>query len=90
MKEIDCVLSSTESHSTMFKPIVFDVFGKRIQAMRGHSGWELFEIGNEGKQRCFGGAIVPPDLSEDQLLSFLDDLFHEYATPIRSRVRRID
>ncbi|WP_447598596.1 DUF7661 family protein [Nitrospira sp. Nam80] len=74
----------------MFKPIVFDVFGKRIQAMRAHSGWELFEIGNEGKQRRFGGAIVPPDLSEDQLLSFLDDLFHQYATPIRSRVRRID
>jgi NAD(P)H-nitrite reductase large subunit len=90
MKECDVVLSSTESDSAMFKPIVFDVFGKRIQAMRTHSGWELFEIGNEGKQRRFGGAIVPSDLSEDQLLSFLDDVFHQYATPIRSRVRRID
>ena len=90
MKESDLVLSLTESEIRMFKPIVFDVFGKRIQAMRTHRGWELFEIGNEGKQRRFGGSIVPPALPEDQLLSFLDDLFHQYATPIRSRVRRID
>ena len=83
------VLSSTERGGAMFKPIMFDVFGKRIRAVRTHGGWELFEIGNEGKVRRFGGGIVPPDLSEDELLSFLDDLFHEYATPIRARVRRI-
>jgi hypothetical protein len=74
----------------MFKSIVFDVFGKRIRAVPVHTGWELFEIGNEGKTRRFGGSIVPPGLSDDQLLAFLDDLFHEHATPKRAHVRRIE
>jgi hypothetical protein len=74
----------------MFKPILFDVFGKRIHALRAHDGWELFEIGNEGKKRRFAGVTVPSHLLEEQLIPFLDELFHEYATPKRPRVRRID
>jgi hypothetical protein len=42
---------------------------------------------NKGNKRRFGGLIVPPDLSEDQLLTLLG---HEYATRMRSRVGQID
>lgn len=73
----------------MSTPIVFDVFGKRIQSVRTAEGWELFEVGNRGKLRRFGGTIVPPKLSEEQLIAFLDDLFHQYATLSHPRVRRV-
>ena len=69
--------------------IEFDVFGKRILALRNNGAWELFETGNEGRSRRYGGTIVPPDLSENELLTFLDDFFHAYATPRHAHVRRV-
>ena len=71
------------------KAIEFDVFGKRILALRNNGAWELFETGNEGRSRRYGGTIVPPDLSENELLTFLDDFFHAYATPRHAHVRRV-
>ena len=35
--------------------IEFDVFGKRILALRNNGAWELFETGNEGRSRRYGG-----------------------------------
>lgn len=73
----------------MSTPLVFDVFGKRIEAVRAAVAWELFEVGNEGRKRRFSCGMVPPELSEDQLISFLEERFHEYAARPYPRVRRI-
>jgi hypothetical protein len=69
--------------------MLFDVFGKQIQAVKTEDGWDLFEVGHEGKRRHLKNVSVPADSSEDEVRQFLDDLFHEYATATHPRVRRI-
>lgn len=69
--------------------MLLDVFGKQIQAVKTDGGWDLFEVGHEGKRRHLRNVVVPSGLSEEGLQQFLDELFHEYATATHPRVRRI-
>lgn len=66
----------------------FDVFGREIAVERTPNGWRALLVGSEGKSRP-AGFEIPPTLSEAELLGYLDDLFHEYATAERPAVRRI-
>ena len=66
----------------------FDVFGKQV-AIVGETGcWKAFYLGNEGKRRQ-ADFIVPPELAAALLDEYLDDLFHESATPENPAVRRL-
>ena len=66
----------------------FDVFGREVAVERTAGGWRPLLIGSEGKSRP-ADFRIPSTLGEDELLAYLDDLFHEYATAERPRVRRI-
>ncbi len=66
----------------------FDVFGREIAIERTTSGWRPLLVGSEGKSRP-ADFEIPSTLGEDELLGYLDDLFHEYASAERPRVRRI-
>ena len=61
--------------------ILFDVFGRMMRAERANERWQLFLIGPEGKKRPVPDVVVPPELTANELATFLDDLFHEYASP---------
>ncbi len=50
--------------------------------------WRALIVGNEGKSRP-AEFTIPKDLPEDEILDYLDVLFHEYATVERPKVRRI-
>ena len=66
----------------------FDVFGREIAVERTRSGWRPLLVGSEGKSRP-ADFEIPSALSEDELLGYLDDLFHEYATAERPCVRAL-
>jgi len=66
----------------------FDVYGTLMQVERDASGWRLYRIGSEGKKSPVPVSI-PDFVSEEELGQFLDDLFHEDATPARPAVKRI-
>ncbi|OQW30107.1 MAG: hypothetical protein A4E19_11170 [Nitrospira sp. SG-bin1] len=66
----------------------FDVFGRMMQAKRIDGRWQLFLVGAEGKKRPVPDVSVPPHLSAEELLTFLDDLYHEFASPSHPSVRR--
>jgi hypothetical protein len=68
--------------------LLFDVFGRMMQAQRADGSWQLFLLGAEGKKRPVPDVSVPPHLSADELLTFLDDLYHEFASPSHPSVRR--
>jgi hypothetical protein len=76
-------MSDTETES-----LLFDVFGRMMQAQRTDGRWQLFLLGAEGKKRPVPDVSVPPHLSADELLTFLDDLYHEFASPSHPSVRR--
>lgn len=70
------------------KRLRFDVFGREIAVERTADGWRPLLIGSEGKSRL-ADFEIPSTLGEDELLGYLDDLFHEYATADRPCVREL-
>jgi hypothetical protein len=67
-----------------------NVFGRVIEVVRHGSQWRVFYPGNEGKKRPATDIILPDDLGEENLLEYIADLCHEWATPNNSEVRRLD
>jgi hypothetical protein len=83
------------SHRTrgffMGRSITLDVFGKRMLAVPTEQGWAMFILGDEGKRRPAENLVIPAHIkSEQELVNYLNDLYHEAATPERPSVRRLD
>lgn len=67
-----------------------DIFGKQEMEVVRRNGERLaFYCGNEGKKRKAQGVIIPGSLSECEVVEYIDDLFHEWATPEKSSVKMI-
>lgn len=58
----------------------FNVFGTVVAVAGSNGAWQAFYLGAEGKRRP-ADFIVPADVTSDELLEYLADLFHEYARP---------
>jgi len=71
------------------KGVKLDVFGRHMLAERTASGWQLFDLGSDGKRRLAHDIVVPDFISESELDQYLADLFHESATGNRPGVRRL-
>lgn len=66
----------------------FDVYGRYELDIERHSGrWVVYERG-EGKRRARPDLAIPPNVPEDKLQTYLDDLLHEAGSP-GSAIRRI-
>jgi hypothetical protein len=68
--------------------LAFDVFGKRMAVERAPEGWQLFRVGSDGK-RSPAEVSIPAFVAEDELLQYLDDVFHEAATRENPCVKRL-
>lgn len=62
----------------------FDVYGRfRIEVRRQHGAW--FAVRHDaGKRVPLDELVIPPDLPEEELAVYLDDIFHEYGGPGQS------
>lgn len=69
--------------------IRLDVFGRLMLAERTVTGWQLFDLGSEGKRSPVRDFVVPDFISEPELAQYLADIFHESATPKHPEVRRL-
>jgi hypothetical protein len=68
----------------------FEVYGRfQLEIVRATSGYEIYELGAEGKRRVREDLALPAELPEDDIEQALDDLLHELARPGRS-IRRVD
>ena len=72
------------------KAIKFEVFGREVLVSKTEEGWLAFYTGNEGKRRLARDIIIPDNLEESNLLQYLDDLCHEWATDRNNSVKRVD
>lgn len=68
--------------------VKLDVFGKRMLVERVEGHWRTHQLGADGKRSPVDIA-VPASLTEDELVQFFDDVFHEAATPQRPAVVRL-
>ncbi len=67
----------------------FNVFGRIYRIEREAAQWRAYAVGNDGK-RSPADFVVPDFITEDELVQYLHDLFHEQASPWNGDVRRID
>lgn len=67
----------------------FSVFGRPMAVVERASGRELVHLGSDGAHRP-GGVPVPSDVQDDALATWLDDVFHECATPRHPDVLPLD
>lgn len=65
-----------------------EVFGRRLLVERVASGWQTYVPGDDGKFRASPGVLIPGFvITDDELLQYLADLWHESARPDRQTVR---
>lgn len=68
-----------------------NVFGRLIVAEHRSGRWQLLLAGADGKRRPLTDVLVPDDItSEEDLLRFLHDIYHEAAGPGHDQVVLID
>ncbi|AXE35226.1 GNAT family N-acetyltransferase [Chromobacterium phragmitis] len=67
----------------------FNVYGQVLAVERREAGWRAFWSGGDGKRRP-ADFIIPDDLAASDLAQYLEDLFHENATPHNGEVARLD
>ncbi|MEW4336993.1 GNAT family N-acetyltransferase [Chromobacterium vaccinii] len=67
----------------------FNVYGQVLAVERREGGWRAFWSGGDGKRRP-ADFIIPNDLAASDLGQYLEDLFHENATPHNGEVARLD
>ena len=70
--------------------IKIDVFGRLVLAVKSDNGWRIYYLGEDGKRRLADDLMLPPFLAADELISYLADLCHEWATEKHNQVRRLD
>ncbi|TKB49882.1 hypothetical protein FCL40_06935 [Ferrimonas sediminicola] len=66
--------------------IKIDLFGKPMVVMRQGEEWQLFRESEGGLRSRVHEVVFPPEMAESELCSYLDDLFHEYASERHPRV----
>ncbi|MCG9737062.1 hypothetical protein L1D32_02665 [Shewanella insulae] len=60
--------------------IRINVFGRSMSVRRVGGEWQLFNESQTGMRSRVYDVVIPPELTEDQLLSYLDDIYHEQAS----------
>ncbi|OQW44887.1 MAG: hypothetical protein A4C66_01825 [Nitrospira sp. HN-bin3] len=68
--------------------ILFDVFGRMMQAERANKQWQLFFIGPEGTKRPVPAVVVPPELTANKLAHFSMICFTNTLLPSHPSVCR--
>ncbi|WP_105069394.1 DUF7661 family protein [Vibrio jasicida] len=67
-----------------------NVFGKIMLAECKDGIWTFYIDSETSIKRPIRDFVVPPFLDEDQLLTYLDDMYHEHATATHPNVFRIE
>jgi len=70
--------------------IKFDVFGRKMSVQRKAGEWLLFRDSNTGVRARVHEVVIPEELEEDELATYLADIYHESATEKHPSVVRLD
>jgi len=65
-----------------------NVYGRKIEIVRLEDRWAVFYSGEEGKKRTAHDIFILPDLVENEIQNYLEDVFqcsHGYLSYLLSR-----
>jgi hypothetical protein len=59
----------------------FNVYGRfQVEVRRENESWVAYRS-ELGKRTRLNDVVIPPDLVAEDLATYLDDIFHEFAKP---------
>jgi len=64
-----------------------DLFGREIEVVKHNGEWKVFYCSNEGKRRIADDIVIPATIKESELVNYLSDIYHEYASKKHPEVR---
>ena len=64
----------------------FDVFGQLMSVIRQDEQWVLFRESDTGIRAKVYDVVIPSELTPEELVGNLDDIYHEYSCERRPRV----
>ncbi len=67
-----------------------DIYGRIFEVVRKNEKWVVFILGNEGKKRPADNIFIPSNIIEDEMIDYLEDLLHEWASSDDQWIKRID
>jgi len=70
--------------------IKFIVFGRRMSVQRKDGEWLLFRESNTGVRGRVYEVVIPAELEESDLATYLADIYHEGATEKHLSVVKLD
>ena len=70
--------------------IKFNVFGKRMSVQRKEDEWLLYRESNTGVRARVFQVVIPADLEENELATYLADIYHESANEKHPSVSKQD
>ena len=73
----------------MRNSLKFEVFGRAVIVEQRPGSWQAYYPGPDGKRRPATDIVIPSDTEEAELVQYLADLCHEWATPSHQGVKRI-
>lgn len=57
----------------------FNVYGRfQVEVRRENHAWEVYRL-NLGKRARMHDVVIPSDLDAEEIIVYLDDIFHELA-----------
>ena len=57
----------------------FNIYGRfQVDVRREHDAWAVYRA-ESGTRVPVDDVVIPPDVPADDLATYLDDVFHEYA-----------
>jgi hypothetical protein len=60
-------------------PMKFDIYGRfQIDVLRVNDAWEVYRL-EPGKRAKVEELVIPPTLEADEIIVYLDDIFHELS-----------
>ena len=62
----------------------FDIYGRfELEVVREQGQWVAYRVARGMRYRDYD-VVLPPELGEQDIAEFLDDLFHEFSGPGQS------
>ena len=71
--------------------LIYNVFGRYLGVKRVDDCWLVFRADlTEKKFSRLYDIVIPDNITEDEILGWLDDIFHEAATDRHHNIKRVE
>ncbi|MES2854914.1 MAG: hypothetical protein V4692_03570 [Bdellovibrionota bacterium] len=63
-----------------------DAYGKKLEVLHENGQWVIYLL-SEGKRVRSNDLVIPSEFTKEEVISYLEDLLHEAATPENPKIK---